>query len=111
MFANSVPHRRLRDGHARVSNDGLRSPPETPLGPDSRRADSFPAEGRGPKMTKFAESSPPLARLMTVTPETIRAHIRKIIASRVLVRSERLARFLQFTVEETLAGHADQLKE
>jgi tetratricopeptide (TPR) repeat protein len=62
-------------------------------------------------MTKFAESSPPLARLITVTPETIRAHIRKIIASRVLVRSERLARFLQFTVEETLAGHADQLKE
>ncbi|HEV8148317.1 MAG TPA: tetratricopeptide repeat protein [Bryobacteraceae bacterium] len=62
-------------------------------------------------MTKFAESSPPLARLITVTPETIRAHIRKIIASRVLVRSERLARFLQFTVEETLAGHSDQLKE
>src|SRR5258706_11210201 len=62
-------------------------------------------------MTKFAESSPPLARLITVTPETIRAHIRKIIASRVLIRSERLARFLQFTVEETLAGHADQLKE
>lgn len=62
-------------------------------------------------MTKFAESSPPLSRLITVTPETIRAHIRKIITSRVLIRSERLARFLQFTVEETLAGHADQLKE
>ncbi len=62
-------------------------------------------------MAKFAESSPPLARLITVTPETIRAHIRKIITSRVLTRSERLARFLEFTIEETLAGHADQLKE
>ena len=46
-----------------------------------------------------------------MTPESIRAQVRKIIASRALVRSDRLARFLDFTVGESLAGHADQLKE
>jgi TolB-like protein len=43
--------------------------------------------------------------------QTILALVRKIIASRALARSERLARFLEFTVTETLAGNADQLKE
>ncbi|HWZ31116.1 MAG TPA: tetratricopeptide repeat protein [Bryobacteraceae bacterium] len=46
-----------------------------------------------------------------MTPESIRAQTRKIIASRTLVRSERLARFLEFTVSESLAGNTDQLKE
>src|SRR5579862_21235 len=46
-----------------------------------------------------------------MTPESIRAQVRKIIASRAMARSERLARFLDFTVSETLAGNADQLKE
>lgn len=46
-----------------------------------------------------------------MTPESIRAQVRKIIASRAMARSERLARFLDFTVSETLDGHADQLKE
>ena len=46
-----------------------------------------------------------------MTPESIRAQVRKIIASRAMSRSERLARFLDFTVSETLDGHADQLKE
>ena len=62
-------------------------------------------------MANFSESSPVLARLRNVTPELIRAQVRKILASRVMVRSERLARFLHFTVEETLLGHAGQLKE
>lgn len=43
--------------------------------------------------------------------QSIFALVRKIIASRAMSRSERLARFLQFTVAETLAGNADQLKE
>jgi len=43
--------------------------------------------------------------------QAILALVRKIIASRSLARSERLARFLEFTVTETLAGNADQLKE
>ncbi|HLX44611.1 MAG TPA: tetratricopeptide repeat protein [Bryobacteraceae bacterium] len=59
--------------------------------------------------------SPSLRRGLYVqsnmTPESIRAQVRKIIASRAMARSERLARFLDFTVSETLDGHADQLKE
>jgi len=47
----------------------------------------------------------------TMTKELILAQMRKIIASRAMARSERLARFLEFTITETLAGHADQLKE
>jgi len=62
-------------------------------------------------VTNFSESSPGEVRLINVTPELIRSHVRKILASRVMIRSERLARFLHFTVEETLMGHADQLKE
>ena len=62
-------------------------------------------------MANFSESSLAEARLNNVTPELIRAQVRKILASRVMVRSERLARFLHFTVEETLVGHAGQLKE
>ena len=46
-----------------------------------------------------------------MNPEAIRAQVRKIISSRTVARSERLARFLEFTVSETLAGHSDQLKE
>jgi TolB-like protein/Tfp pilus assembly protein PilF len=46
-----------------------------------------------------------------MTPDSIRAHMRKIISSRALARSERLARFLEFTIGETLAGNAGQLKE
>ncbi len=46
-----------------------------------------------------------------MTPESIRAQTRKIIASRAMARSGRLARFLDFTVSQTLDGHGDQLKE
>jgi TolB-like protein len=46
-----------------------------------------------------------------MTPESIRAQVRKIIASRAMARSGRLARFLDFTVSQTLEGHGDQLKE
>ena len=43
--------------------------------------------------------------------ESIRTQLRKILSSRTFVRSERLARFLSFTVEQTLAGRGEQLKE
>jgi len=45
------------------------------------------------------------------TPQAIRAHLRRVLASEALVRSRRIQRFLEFIVEETLAGRADQLKE
>jgi TolB-like protein/tetratricopeptide (TPR) repeat protein len=41
----------------------------------------------------------------------VRAQVDKILASRVFSRSGRLNRFLRFTVEQALAGNADQLKE
>src|SRR5207237_8036358 len=46
-----------------------------------------------------------------MTKESILAHMRKIIGSRAMSRSERLARFLEFTISETLHGHADQLRD
>ena len=41
----------------------------------------------------------------------VRAQVRKILASDHFARARRLSRFLEFTVEETLAGRADGLKE
>ena len=43
--------------------------------------------------------------------ESIRTQLRKILSSSTFVRSERLARFLSFTVEQLLQGRGDQLKE
>jgi serine/threonine-protein kinase len=44
-------------------------------------------------------------------PETVRAQVEKILSNRAFSRSGRLSRFLKFAVEQTLAGHAEQLKE
>jgi len=43
--------------------------------------------------------------------ESVRTQLRKILSSPIFVRSERLARFLNFTVEQTLAGRGEELKE
>jgi tetratricopeptide (TPR) repeat protein len=45
------------------------------------------------------------------TPEEIRAHLGRIIASASFARAPRMQRFLTFLVEETLAGREAQLKE
>ena len=59
-----------------------------------------------------AVSRPRVSRVQDyMTPESIRAQVRKIIASRAMARSGRLARFLEFTVGQALDGHGDQLKE
>ena len=42
---------------------------------------------------------------------SVQAQLEKILASEVLVHSERLRRFLRFTVQEVLQGRAQQLKE
>ncbi len=44
-------------------------------------------------------------------PEEIRAHLEKLLAGRLFVRSLRLCRFLRFSVEESLAGKGGRLKE
>jgi adenylate cyclase len=41
----------------------------------------------------------------------VRAQLQKVLASRAFVNSERLSRFLRFTVEQTLQGRGDQVKE
>jgi hypothetical protein len=46
-----------------------------------------------------------------VPAESIESALRKILASRIFVHSERHSRFLRFTVERALQGQADKLKE
>jgi hypothetical protein len=43
--------------------------------------------------------------------EQIRSQLTKILGSKIFIQSERLRRFLRLTVERTLAGKPDQIKE
>ncbi len=45
------------------------------------------------------------------SPESIREQIRKIVSSRGVIQSKRLVRFLNFVVEQALAGKSEQLSE
>lgn len=47
----------------------------------------------------------------TISEEAIRDEVSRILESSTFVQSERLGRFLRFTVETTLAGKAETLKE
>ncbi len=47
----------------------------------------------------------------TVSTEAIRSQLEKILASPGFIHSDRMARFLGFTVDQTLKGHASELKE
>lgn len=53
------------------------------------------------------------ARLRTqgISPESARAQVEKILSSEGFARSERLSRFLRFTVDQALDGKAGELKE
>src|ERR1035438_8170168 len=46
-----------------------------------------------------------------LTPELVRATLDKILSSSGFANAERLTRFLRYTVEETLNGQTDKLKE
>src|SRR5580693_2483441 len=46
-----------------------------------------------------------------LTPDTVRATLDKILSSPGFANAERLTRFLRYTVEETLNGQTDKLKE
>ena len=46
-----------------------------------------------------------------ISGDAIRVHLAKILASPRFANSERLTRFLSFSVEEALAGRAENLKE
>src|SRR5215471_8268580 len=43
--------------------------------------------------------------------EAIRSHLQRVVASPVFAGSDRLVRFLEFVVGESLAGRAEGLKE
>ncbi len=47
----------------------------------------------------------------TISEEAIRDELSRIVESSIFVQSDRLARFLRFTVETTLAGDGETLKE
>ena len=47
----------------------------------------------------------------SLSAESVRTQLRQILSSRTFARSERLARFLTFAVEQTLAGRGEQIKE
>ena len=46
-----------------------------------------------------------------ISAESIRATLDKILSSPGFVNADRLSRFLRYTVEETLNGQPDKLKE
>lgn len=46
-----------------------------------------------------------------IGPDAIRVQLRKMLSSDLFARSERMSRFLSFTVEQYLAGNAANLKE
>jgi hypothetical protein len=46
-----------------------------------------------------------------ISAEAIREELSRILESPMFVQSDRLSRFLRFTIEATLAGDADKLKE
>ena len=56
-----------------------------------------------PQLGTPGEIQPPAAQ--------IRAHLAKVLASRMFVRSDRLCRFLRVTVERTLAGETAEINE
>ncbi|MGD0435124.1 MAG: hypothetical protein ABSB86_01565 [Bryobacteraceae bacterium] len=62
-------------------------------------------------MRSAAESSERDAQGMAAPAAEIRAALDKILASPGFVNADRLSRFLRYTVEETLNGQTDRLKE
>src|SRR5689334_12854480 len=48
---------------------------------------------------------------VSIAPHAVREQLAAILASETFVRCRRMQRFLEFIVEETLAGRADQLGE
>jgi len=46
-----------------------------------------------------------------VSAETIRTQLERILASPGFIRSDRMVRFLRFTVEQTIQGQANSVKE
>src|ERR1700726_859826 len=61
-------------------------------------------------MREYAVISKPTSE-GEIAQEAVREELSRILKSSIFVQSDRLGRFLRFTVETTLAGDADTLKE
>ena len=61
-------------------------------------------------MREYAVVSKPISEA-EISQEAIREELPRILESSVFVQSDRLGRFLRYTVETTLAGDAETLKE
>ena len=61
-------------------------------------------------MREYAVISKPISEA-EISQEAIREELSRILESSVFVQSDRLGRFLRYTVETTLAGDAETLKE
>ncbi|MFL6352002.1 MAG: hypothetical protein ACJ74Z_09155 [Bryobacteraceae bacterium] len=60
---------------------------------------------------RVPECVPPTPQARVPAPRSIRRQLSNIMKSDGFIRAERMKRFLEFVVEETLAGHANQLCE
>ena len=65
----------------------------------------------GKSAARFPAPEEGTARSSEPTSEEVRAQLVRILESKLFVQSERLQRFLRFTVEHTLAGDTDRIKE
>src|SRR3984893_4386510 len=61
-------------------------------------------------MREYAVISKPTSE-GEIAQEAIREELSRILESSIFVQSDRLGRFLRFTVEKTLAGEGEMLKE
>jgi len=61
-------------------------------------------------MREYAVMSEPTSEV-EIAQEAIREELSRILESSIFVQSDRLGRFLRYTVETTLAGDAETLKE
>src|SRR5215510_7133587 len=57
------------------------------------------------------KSMAPSQHKVVLSAEAVQAELEKIVASQTFANSERMTRFLRFTVEQTLQGRGDQIKE
>ena len=55
--------------------------------------------------------APTIDSRSAVRAESIRTHLRELLACDAFSTSPKLSRFLEFTVERTLTGESDALKE
>lgn len=61
---------------------------------------------------KHSDTAPPgQSHAHAPSPEAVREALEKVLASKAFSKSPRLSRFLRFTVEQTLQGRKDGLKE